>query len=79
LPATAPRSSCSWLNSLIRLNELAWAEIARPVSLGGGDWTRPPCAAALCSPPVACDDDPDTPAGVMVMVSARPIRFEGQF
>ena len=79
LPATVPRSSFSWLYSLIRLNELALAEIARPDSLGGGDWTRPPCAAALDAPLLACDDVPDTPAGVMEMVSARPIRFEGQF
>ncbi len=77
-PGTVPRSSDAWLYWLSWLNAWARAAIRRPATLGGGDWTRPPWAAALCVP-APPEPDFDTPAGVMVIVCARPIRFEGQF
>ena len=74
--ATEPRSSCAWLYSFSWPNEPFEAPIRSPATLGGGDWTRPPWAAA--APVLTCPDF-DTPDGVMVIVCARPIRFEGQF
>ena len=74
---TAAWNSCCWLYWSSVLSVAGTEATRRPAKLAGSDAPRPPCATAArwyCA-----GGAPGTPAAVMVMVWARPIRFGGQF